>query len=59
MAVIEEMNLQSDFISPFLQIVAGSGGLRSGNTIFLAERSSWSRLGDHGCLEKRVVLLEE
>src|SRR6267378_8137828 len=54
--VIEGMNLQSDFIFAVLQIVAGSGSLRSGNTIFLADTQQLGQgLGDHGAARKKSL----
>src|SRR6266403_392124 len=55
--VIEGMNLQSDFIFGVLQIVAGSGGFRSGNTIFLADPQQLGQgMGDHGTARKESLL---
>src|SRR4029077_3205948 len=55
--VIEGMNLKSNFIFGVLQIVAGSGGFHSGNTIFLADTQQLGQgLGDHGAARKESLL---
>jgi len=50
------MNLQSDFIFAVLQIVAGSGSLRSGTRFSWRYAAVGQGLGDHGAARKRVFL---